>query len=319
MIGSMAIDAWVSQYASAWCRASSCRKLSASSWRNPVSPTRSTIGLSTAGGCWARSGPAVTSPSSNRSHSALTFIGPHAAYQPYPADQPHPAHETWSFSPAEEHRVEQRSECPEGLAAPFGAEPEQHDVPGVERHVERRCLSLQILLPDQIPRLQRRSRFPVAGEHRAREAILGLEHRAAVDEHHRFVGHPGHHRMRGIGGDLDDRAAQEEFLGAQAGDDIPDRQPQLLNRERAGIAQADEGAAGTDELFFSLHVGPRELIAVLGTNHTSTPAPRSTRTPRTFRITRAGRDRDARIVGENQHVNLLAERRPEIFRVHQRE
>ena len=45
MMGSMAIDACVSQYASACCRASSREKLSASNWMKPVSPTRSTSGL----------------------------------------------------------------------------------------------------------------------------------------------------------------------------------------------------------------------------------------------------------------------------------
>ena len=45
MMGWMAIDACVSQYASACCRASSREKLSASNWMKPVSPTRSTSGL----------------------------------------------------------------------------------------------------------------------------------------------------------------------------------------------------------------------------------------------------------------------------------
>src|SRR6266542_478211 len=45
MIGSIAIDACASQYASACPRGSRARKLSAWSWMKPVSPTRSTIEL----------------------------------------------------------------------------------------------------------------------------------------------------------------------------------------------------------------------------------------------------------------------------------
>src|SRR6267378_1262780 len=42
MMGSMAIDAWLTQYASACSRGVSRLKLSASSCRKPVEPTRST-------------------------------------------------------------------------------------------------------------------------------------------------------------------------------------------------------------------------------------------------------------------------------------
>src|SRR5439155_1294918 len=56
--------------------------------------------------------------------------------------------------PAEERCVEQYSECAERLAAPLGPEPEEHDVPGIELDVERRGLSVQVFLADQIPRTQ---------------------------------------------------------------------------------------------------------------------------------------------------------------------
>ena len=48
--------------------------------------------------------------------------------------------------------------------------------------------------------------------------------------------------------DLDDRPAQEELLRREAGDDVLHRQLELLDRERAGVVQADERAAAANEL-----------------------------------------------------------------------
>ena len=67
---------------------------------------------------------------------------------------------------AEQRRVEQHAERAERLAAPFRAEAEQHDVAGVELHVERGGFALQILLANQIAREQRRSGFLILGRAR---------------------------------------------------------------------------------------------------------------------------------------------------------
>src|SRR5262249_17138601 len=86
--------------------------------------------------------------------------------------------------------IEQDPECAERLAAPFGAETNQHDVTGVERHVERRRFALQILLADEIPGQQRRARFLVARDHGSLESLERLGYGAALDEARRLVRPP---------------------------------------------------------------------------------------------------------------------------------
>src|SRR6478735_4279235 len=56
-----------------------------------------------------------------------------------------------------QHRIEQYPECAERLPAPFGTETEQHHVAGLDQHIERGGLALQILLTDQISRKERRA------------------------------------------------------------------------------------------------------------------------------------------------------------------
>ncbi len=51
-----------------------------------------------------------------------------------------------------QHRIEQHPECAERLPAPFGTETQQHDVAGIERHINRGGFALQILLSDQVSR-----------------------------------------------------------------------------------------------------------------------------------------------------------------------
>ena len=75
--------------------------------------------------------------------------------------------------------------------------------------------------------------------------------------------------MRRIGGDFDNRSAQEELFRPQTGDDVPHRQLELLNRERARVAQAHERAAAADELLEPLEIGRRKLIRVLGPHRAS--------------------------------------------------
>src|SRR5262249_56258887 len=120
--------------------------------------------------------------------------------------------------------------------------------------------------------------------------------------------------MRRIGRALDDRPAQEEFLRSESGDDVSDRQPELLNRERARVAHTDERAAAADELLEALQIRSGELIAVLRPNlpsFTSAAAAASTRL-------RAGH-RHACVVGDDQHVDLLAERRGEVLWMNEQE
>jgi len=97
-----------------------------------------------------------------------------------------------------------------------------------ERHVERGRFAMQHIFADQVTGEERRSRILIAREDCPCESVLRLEHRAAVDENRRFLRHAGHHRVRGIGRDLDDRSTQEEFLGPEAGDDVPDGDPEVL-------------------------------------------------------------------------------------------
>src|SRR5471030_831495 len=77
--------------------------------------------------------------------------------------------------------------------------------------------------------------------------------------------------MRRIGGDLDDRSAQEELLGPQPGDNVLHRELQVLNRECARVAQADDGAAAADELVEPLQILGRQLIRVLGPDGARVP------------------------------------------------
>src|SRR6266851_1402616 len=85
MMGSMAIDAWLSQYASACSRGVSLLKLSASSCRKPVEPTRSTsVLLAAAPAAALRLVPQPTSkatlppaPQLSRNTAAAAQLAPH--------------------------------------------------------------------------------------------------------------------------------------------------------------------------------------------------------------------------------------------------
>src|SRR5437762_13850243 len=52
--------------------------------------------------------------------------------------------------PAEERCVEQDPECAERLATPLRSASGDHDAPGIELHVGRRRLSVQVVLADQL-------------------------------------------------------------------------------------------------------------------------------------------------------------------------
>src|SRR5437667_3757438 len=91
--------------------------------------------------------------------------------------------------PAEERCVEQDPECAERLATPLRSESDEHDVPGIELHVERRGLSVQVFLADQIPRTQGRSRLLIARQNRAGKPVLRLEDGASVHENRAFLRH----------------------------------------------------------------------------------------------------------------------------------
>src|SRR4051812_19033141 len=104
--------------------------------------------------------------------------------------------------------------------------------------------------------------------------------------------------MRRIGGHLDDRSAEEEFVRAQAGDDVSHRQLELLNRKRAGVAEADERAAAADELLELLQIGGGELIRVFGPDRASVAAAAAA-------SRRRSGHRYARIVSDDQHVDAI--------------
>ena len=86
--------------------------------------------------------------------------------------------------------------------------------------------------------------------------------------------------MRRIGRDLDDRAAQEEFFRSQAGDDVAYRQLELLDGERARVAQADERAAAANELLEPLQIVCIELVCVFGSDRAASTPPAGTATAR---------------------------------------
>src|ERR1019366_3516417 len=94
-------------------------------------------------------------------------------------------------------------------------------------------------------------------------------------------------------------------LGPQAGDDVFYREPELLDREVAGVAQADERAAAADELFKPLQIARRQLIAVFRPDRAVAPSSPAAGL-------RAGH-RHARIVGDDHDVDLVAERRLEVL------
>src|SRR3954451_6618840 len=98
------------------------------------------------------------------------------------------------------------------------------------------------------------------------ETILRLEDRTAVAENRRFRHHSRHHLLRRIGGDLDDRSLEEELLGPQVGDDVLHGQLELLDGEGAGRVQADEGAAGADELLERGQILLRQTVGVFRTD-----------------------------------------------------
>src|SRR5438094_4147936 len=113
--------------------------------------------------------------------------------------------------------------------------------------------------------------------------------------------------MRRIGRDLHDRAAQEEFFRPQAGDDVAYRQLELLDGERARVAQADERATAANELLERLQIRRGKLVRVLRTDRAAAASTTAAASGRA-RDANSGRQRHARIVGDDQHVDLSAER-----------
>ena len=108
--------------------------------------------------------------------------------------------------------------------------------------------------------------------------------------------------MARVGDHLNDRASQKERLRRQTGDCVSDRQLQLTNGERAGIAQRDDGAAAAHELIEAAQIVGRQLIRVLGSQRSAAAAGR--------RLS----NRHARIVGEHEDVDLVSEGHLEVFR-----
>ena len=60
--------------------------------------------------------------------------------------------------------------------------------------------------------------------------------------------------------------------GLRPDDDVPDREPELLNRERARVAQTDDRAAAADELLEPLQIAGSQLIRVLRPDRAATAA-----------------------------------------------
>src|SRR5204862_2080163 len=90
------------------------------------------------------------------------------------------------------------------------------------------------------------------GEDVTAEALERLEHRAAVEEDRRLLGHAGHQWMRGIGGDLEERAAGEELRPPHVRGDVLHGQLELRDGEIAAAVHADQRAALLDELIEGL-------------------------------------------------------------------
>src|SRR5262245_52951352 len=111
--------------------------------------------------------------------------------------------------------------------------------------------------------------------------------------------------MLRIDGDLDDRAAEKELLRPQPGDYVGYRQLQLLNGKRARIPEAEQRAATPHELLETLQIVAVELIRVL--------RPRCAASATATSAAGHARDRNSHIVAEDQHVDPVAERRPEVL------
>src|SRR5439155_14117398 len=92
----------------------------------------------------------------------------------------------------EECGVEYHPEGPEGLTSPLRAETNEHNVTALALDVERRRLSLDVLLAKQVAGQQRRARRRVLRQHRPFEPVERREDRRAIAEHLRAVRHSGH-------------------------------------------------------------------------------------------------------------------------------
>src|SRR5262245_10437564 len=181
----------------------------------PVSPTRSTSGVCGALDCCART--AVDSATTQIIRKSMSSVYSLACIQ---------------------SGVEQDAERSKRLTAPLWAEAQQHDVTIAHAYVQRGGAAIQICLADQIAGSRGRSRLLRPGQYDAREALFGFEHGARVHEYSGLRRHTRHDRMLGIHLHFDDGSAEEEFVGTQAGDDISDGEVQLLDGERARVAQA---------------------------------------------------------------------------------
>ena len=113
------------------------------------------------------------------------------------------------------------------------------------------------------------------------------------------------------------RSADEELLPAEAGDDVLDRQLELIDGEVAAAIEADERAAGADELVDRAHARLVGRGQVLGRRLASACRPECaagarTRRPPAVRQRRGRRVppslEHTRVVGEHQHVDLVAQR-----------
>src|SRR5581483_12259924 len=98
--------------------------------------------------------------------------------------------------------------------------------------------------------------------------------------------------------DLHERSAQEEIVTPQACNHVLDRQLELIDGKGAGVADADERAAGADEIFEALQIVSGQLICILLANR------RTAATSSTASGWLSG-DRDAGIIRDDQRVDRV--------------
>src|SRR6266542_3906922 len=217
----------------------------------PVSPTRSASGVCGAVPCCAKMPTLKTRTRRKRKNMSQLYRAGDARLQQSVQ------------SPRVQGSVEEDAKCAKRLTSPLRAEADQDDMALAKLDVERSGFAEQVFFADQIAGHERRSLVLVSCEHGPLETLFHLEHGASIHEHRRLGRHAGHHRMRRIGRDLDDRSAQEELFRLEAGNDVPDRKFELRDGEGAGVTQTDNRAAASYELVESLQIIRRELIGIL--------------------------------------------------------
>ena len=113
--------------------------------------------------------------------------------------------------------------------------------------------------------------------------------------------------MRRIGGDLDERAAEEVVLGTESGDHVPHRQLELIDRERARAAEAHDSSARAHELIEPAKILGGHEVGVLGPDAAAAAGASTAAT-----AARTALYWNACVLGEDQDVDFLAQRRTKV-------